>query len=237
VRTLATALAYFTILPLRLQREDAAPSAAIFGYLPFVGLLIGGSAGAAAYGIDRVGAGALTVPIAFGIPIAFTGALHVDGFLDSCDALLVCATPQRRLEIMKDPHHGTFAVAYFAVLCAVWVAALTAFPPFKLVAVLAYACAAARWAAILNGFRFPYSRGGRPGALAAVLGGLAVVGAASAVGGSAWIATPAVAIASLAAGSWAARRLGGVLVGDVYGALIVCGEVGVLVVCAMVVGR
>lgn len=42
--------------------------------------------------------------------ILLTGALHVDGFADVCDAFLCPATPERRLEIMHDSRLGTFGV-------------------------------------------------------------------------------------------------------------------------------
>jgi adenosylcobinamide-GDP ribazoletransferase len=233
MRAFASALSYFTIVPLRLQSEAAPPAAVLFGYLPFVGLLIGGSAGTAAYLLSKIAPEPLAIAAAFAIPIVLTGALHVDGFLDSCDALFACVTPQRRLEIMKDPHHGTFAVAYFVVLCVVWIAALAALPMAKLPLVIAFACGNARWSAILSAFRFPYARGGRPSVPAVIAGGLTVALVAHLLGGWFWLAMPAVASLEVAAGLWSSRRLGGVLVGDVYGGLIVCGEVASLALCAV----
>lgn len=51
-------------------------------------------------------------------PIAVTGAIHLDGFMDVVDAVRSCAAPERRREILKDPHVGSFAVigCVFAVL-------------------------------------------------------------------------------------------------------------------------
>ena len=39
-----------------------------------------------------------------------TGGLHLDGLADCCDGLLVSAPHERRLEIMRDPRVGSFAV-------------------------------------------------------------------------------------------------------------------------------
>lgn len=53
-------------------------------------------------------------------PLAVTGGIHMDGFLDTADAIHSYAPRNRRLEILKDPHTGAFAViscgAY--LLCA-----------------------------------------------------------------------------------------------------------------------
>lgn len=43
------------------------------------------------------------------IPIAATGAIHLDGFCDTTDALASRAEPAKKREILKDPHIGAFA--------------------------------------------------------------------------------------------------------------------------------
>ena len=44
------------------------------------------------------------------IPVLVTGGIHLDGFLDTCDALHSYAAKERKLEILKDPHAGAFAI-------------------------------------------------------------------------------------------------------------------------------
>ena len=44
------------------------------------------------------------------IPVLVTGGIHLDGFLDTCDALHSYADKERKLEILKDPHAGAFAI-------------------------------------------------------------------------------------------------------------------------------
>lgn len=44
------------------------------------------------------------------LPLALNGGVHLDGFADTLDALASHAPPQRRREILKDPHAGAFAV-------------------------------------------------------------------------------------------------------------------------------
>ena len=59
------------------------------------------------------------------VPVLVTGGIHLDGFADTCDALSSYGDAEKKLEILKDPHCGAFAVIrlctyfilYFA-LCA-----------------------------------------------------------------------------------------------------------------------
>ena len=59
------------------------------------------------------------------IPVWITGGIHLDGYADTCDALSSYGDREKKLEILKDPHCGAFAVirlcSYFAAylaLCA-----------------------------------------------------------------------------------------------------------------------
>ena len=44
------------------------------------------------------------------IPVAVTGGIHLDGLLDTADAMSSWREKERRLEILKDSHAGAFAV-------------------------------------------------------------------------------------------------------------------------------
>ncbi len=44
------------------------------------------------------------------LPVLVTGGIHMDGFLDTVDALSSWQTKERRLEILKDSHTGAFAI-------------------------------------------------------------------------------------------------------------------------------
>lgn len=48
------------------------------------------------------------------IPILVTGGIHLDGFLDTLDARGSYADREKKLEILKDPHTGAFAMIGFA---------------------------------------------------------------------------------------------------------------------------
>lgn len=58
------------------------------------------------------------------IPVMVTGGIHLDGFLDTVDALSSWQPRERKLEILKDSHAGAFAIimgcAYFILALGVW---------------------------------------------------------------------------------------------------------------------
>lgn len=58
------------------------------------------------------------------IPLLITGGIHLDGLLDTADALSSWQTKEKRLEILKDSHAGAFAVivcaGYFTAAFGIW---------------------------------------------------------------------------------------------------------------------
>lgn len=76
----------------------------------------------ASYGIDY---GSLFFTILMVVaPIIITGGIHMDGFLDTQDALSSYQPRERRLEILKDSHAGAFAIivccGYFLAAFGIW---------------------------------------------------------------------------------------------------------------------
>ena len=49
------------------------------------------------------------------IPIFVTGGIHLDGFMDTCDAIASHAEREKKLEILKDSHCGAFAILGCAI--------------------------------------------------------------------------------------------------------------------------
>ena len=49
------------------------------------------------------------------LPLLISGGIHMDGFMDTIDALSSHQSKERKLEIMKDPNCGAFAVIYCAI--------------------------------------------------------------------------------------------------------------------------
>ena len=81
-------------------------------FFPLVGIVQGAALGLwLHFALDvlnlSVGAAALT---GAAIPLLVTGGIHMDGFLDTMDAIHSYGDRSRKLEILKDPHCGAFAV-------------------------------------------------------------------------------------------------------------------------------
>jgi adenosylcobinamide-GDP ribazoletransferase len=213
--------------------------------LPAVGALLGFLAGCAGWAASIVLPRPFPAVVAFGALALLTGAIHLDGFLDGCDAFGASVPAARRLEILKDPRHGTFAVVGFYVAATFALAALAAMAPPRLPAALAFACAAARAASVSGAFVFPGVRSGanvphfarNPPVLAVLAASIAAIAAAGY-----WLTpwapalVPAALGAALACEFWIAGRLGG-LVGDAYGFTIVVVEVGLLAALAALLWR
>jgi adenosylcobinamide-GDP ribazoletransferase len=200
----------------------------MLAFLPLVGAVVGALAGTGGWALSLVAPHALAVAVTFGLSLVLTGALHVDGFLDSCDAVFAPVSPERRMEILKDPHRGTFAIAFFAALCAIWLAALWSIDPLRLPLGLAFAGSAARWIAVSIAFIDGYGPAAqRPRRAVHAFMGLLVL----ALGWSYWghaVLLIALGAPAFAAAGWMKSRLGGRLNGDCFGFLIACTEVAIL---------
>jgi adenosylcobinamide-GDP ribazoletransferase len=229
---LASAFSYFSIFPVGTRASGPAPDAFALTFLPIVGAVVGALAGGAGLAVALAARGtSLGVELAFAVTflalVVLTGAIHVDGFLDSCDALFAPATPQRRLEIMRDVRHGTFAVVGMAVLLWFWWVALHAQSPtsWRYPLAIAFACACARLSMIANAWIFPYARGGettrqfsaRPNAAVYAIAILGVLGMAFVLGPGAIVAVPAAIALGALLGWWMSTKLDGGLTGDCYG--------------------
>ena len=53
--------------------------------------------------------------IATCLPLLITGGIHMDGYMDTADALASHQSRERKLEILKDPNCGAFAVIYCGI--------------------------------------------------------------------------------------------------------------------------
>lgn len=59
------------------------------------------------------------------IPILVTGGFHVDGFMDTMDALHSYQSRERKLEILKDSHIGAFSVIMLLLYYLIYLAAFS----------------------------------------------------------------------------------------------------------------
>lgn len=127
IQTIVVAFSMFSALPM--PRVEWTPKNMRYALcaFPLIGIVIGlvcwgWSALCAALALPSVlkGAGLCL------IPVLITGGIHLDGYADTCDALASHALPERKQEILKDPHLGAFAAirlcGYFVASFALWTA-------------------------------------------------------------------------------------------------------------------
>ena len=94
-------------------------------FLPAVGAAIGAAQGLLYWLLAHLSVGAVFRGAALtALPVLLSGGIHLDGFLDTCDAIHSYGTREKRLEILKDPHVGAFAVigglVWFTLQLGVW---------------------------------------------------------------------------------------------------------------------
>jgi adenosylcobinamide-GDP ribazoletransferase len=174
--------------------------------------------------------------------VAVTGGLHLDGFIDCCDGLLVPKPAEQRLEIMKDSRVGAFGVTGVICLMLVKFSALVALAPDDRVRWLLVVPVLSRWAMVWVAWRYPAARAdgfavwfrqGLSWPYTAAAGGTALLVAAL-VGRQAGLMTfAAIWLLALLFAAWVQRRIPG-LTGDVYGALNELSEVAGLLLAIAV---
>ncbi|MBQ9762184.1 MAG: adenosylcobinamide-GDP ribazoletransferase [Oscillospiraceae bacterium] len=101
--------------PWKIWDEEAKDKMLLF--LPLVGLEIGAIWALLSWLCERFCLPDLvTGLILCACPYILTGFIHLDGFMDVTDAVKSCRDQERRRQILKDPHVGSFGVIGFGLL-------------------------------------------------------------------------------------------------------------------------
>ena len=153
---LLTAFQFLTIFPAVIRRSFSADELGrAVGFFPVVGLVLGGIFYGMQTGLLLIFPAPLVAVMILIGWLLLTRALHFDGFLDTCDGLFGGFTPERRLEIMRDPRVGAFGVAGGGMLLlAKYVAILSLTNSFGLL----LAPVMGRWVLSMAVFIYPYAR-------------------------------------------------------------------------------
>lgn len=238
---LLTAIQFLLISPAFIRRPfTAIELGASVGYYPIAGLILGALLVFAhelfAFFLPPL----LTAALTLAVWIFLTGALHLDGFLDSCDGLLGGFTPDSRLEIMRDERVGAYALAGGVLLLLIKFSSLASIS--MILPALLLAPVLSRWGMAVALVAFPYARSQGLGrdmkdhatirqAIRATIFTLVIV-----VVLSLWypIVPIAVSLAAAAIVSWLTARIALALIpgltGDLYGAINEIVEVFVLMI-------
>lgn len=227
------AIGFLTVFPaphLGEVRDGEMKAASAF--YPVAGYLIGGALALVAWLTAALPDG-LQGALLLAVWLACTGMLHLDGLLDSADALLSMNPPAERLRILGDVHMGSFAFAVgFVVLLLKWQLLASNPSPWLLLCLPAMV----RFGLLIPMNLFPAARPEGLGARSRE-GRIfpAFMFALPAIFFFPWVTLTVIAVMMLLA-YWAANRLGGGLSGDVYGMLVELGEVAGLLVGVWMMG-
>lgn len=111
IRSMMIALAMYSKIPVpRVEWTDDGMKYALC-FFPVVGIVEGILFAGLWILLDRLGFGGFfKAAVLTALPVAVTGGIHMDGFLDTMDALSSWQPRERKLEILKDSHTGAFAI-------------------------------------------------------------------------------------------------------------------------------
>ncbi len=111
IRSLLSAFLMYSRIPVPKVEWKEENRRYALGFFPLVGAVIGGLLLLWRYICDELQLGQfLFAAGAVFLPVLVTGGIHLDGFCDVNDAKASYADRKKRLEIMSDPHIGSFAV-------------------------------------------------------------------------------------------------------------------------------
>lgn len=241
-KALAAAFSTYSAIPMPRLEWDGGAAKYVLCCFPAVGLVCGGALWAW-YALCRaLGAGgALFAAVAVCLPLLLTGGIHMDGFMDTVDAISSHQTQEKKLEILKDPHCGAFAVIWcgiylllgFGLFHGLYAAeaALVVLPGYTLSRALSALCAVTLPSASGSGMLYAFTGGRRNPAVTVS----ALAWAALALGGMLLLGAPlpglcagTAALLSMLAYRAIARRLFGGVTGDTAGFFLQLCELAIL---------
>ncbi len=248
------ALGFLTIVG-----RSSTPSGSARAWFAPVGLLVGATLGLLWWGAGEAWSPLVAGALVVVADLVLTGALHLDGLADSADGLLPHLPRERRLEVMRAPDIGAFAVATVAAVLLLRWAAAASMPVggWRAIALYGGLWSFSRGAMAVTMTAVPYARAASGGGLASAFADvgtgvdetderrralqvslltliavtLGTAGCVLARGFPGAIALLAAALTAAGVVALGVRRLGG-FTGDVLGAAGVLAETVGLVVAA-----
>jgi adenosylcobinamide-GDP ribazoletransferase len=153
------ALQFLTSIPVPLKRELSPEQVGrSTAYFPLIGLIIGGILAALNWLLGLILPVSVVSALLIVALVILTGALHLDGFADTCDGIAGHKTVEERWRVMRDSRTGAFGVVGIALLLLVKYVSLNNIPPVFMTAVLLFMPVVSRWAMVYAIFAFPYAR-------------------------------------------------------------------------------
>jgi adenosylcobinamide-GDP ribazoletransferase len=233
VASFLSALGFLTIIPAGKRAGERRSLASSVVFFPLVGLALGFILAGIDYGLSLHLPIMLSSALVVSFLIILTGALHFEGFVDTCDGLFGGKNRERRLEVMRKKDVGAYAVAGGVLLLILKFVSVSSLPVdagrFWILAL--FPCMS-RWGMTLALGLFPYVRQDGLGnafrsslALQVIAAGIMSLLAAGLLGGTAGLILFGIATAFALIIGWGISRMLGGLTGDTYGAINEMAEV------------
>ena len=238
------ALQFLTIISIPWRREAKVEEVGrSTGYFPVIGLIIGLILAGLNWLFSLILPSAVANALLIVSLVILTGALHLDGFVDTCDGIAGHKTVENRWRVMHDSRVGGFGIVGVVLLLLVKYVSLSSIPEPLLLTTLVLMPVLSRWAMAYAIFVYPYARPSGLGkafkqgtswprfTLATIIT-VAVVAILAQLNGLAimfliWVITVAMA-------AYFKSKFSG-LTGDNYGAINEVAEVGVLILLNLLV--
>lgn len=115
MKALFVALAMYSRIPVPRTEWTESSMKYAMCFFPVVGVILGAVLYAVGILLNPVCGSLIFSTVMTVIPVVITGGIHLDGFLDTSDALSSYEGAEKKLEILKDPNSGAFAVISAAV--------------------------------------------------------------------------------------------------------------------------
>ncbi len=232
------ALKFLTIIPLPKQREVSPEEVGrSIGYFPLVGIIIGLILAGLNWLLSLLLPSAVVNALLIISLAVISGALHLEGFVDTCDGIAGHKTPEERWQVMHDSRAGAFGIVGVVLLLLVKYISLNNIPESLMMVTLLLMPVLSRWVMVYAVFAYPYARPSGLGKVfkegaswsrlvIATLIALAVSISLAQLAGLAIMFAVWVIVIAMAA--YLKRKFSG-LTGDTYGAINELAEVGVLI--------
>ncbi len=153
------ALQFLTSIPVPWQREPAPRDLGrSVSYFPIIGLIIGLILAGLNWLFRLVLPQAVVNTLLLVAMVILTGAMHLDGFADTCDGIGGHHTVEERWAIMHDSRSGVFGIVGIVLLLLAKYIALSSIPSSLMMVSLIFMPVIGRWAMVYAIFTHPYAR-------------------------------------------------------------------------------
>lgn len=159
-KSMAITFAMYSKIPVRNFNWEKENMKYCLLFLPVVGIVEGIFLIAFSIFLNKLNVNPILIAAVLTVlPILYTGGIHMDGFLDTMDALGSNQDKQKKLNILKDSNSGAFAIIGGLVYILLYFASLLTFQGFTRIYILAVSYMLIRAYSALSLIVFKNARG------------------------------------------------------------------------------